>query len=64
MDEKPLQPDLKQLLANFHKNADEFEKIIREQSRLMRIAFQALTAEGFSDYQALEIIKARGCMLG
>ena len=64
MDDKPLKPDFKQMLHMYQQNRDEFEKLIHEQARLMRICYQSLIAEGFNEIQALEIIKARGCMLG
>ena len=62
-DDKPMQQNFGQLLQMYQKNADVLEKLTREQARLMRISFQALLAEGFNEHQALEIIKARGCML-
>jgi len=63
-EEKPLSKDLNELLNNFQKQRDILEKIIWEQARLVRIAYQALLAEGFTEAQALEIIKARGHALG
>ena len=62
-EEKPLQQDFKSILQMYQKNADTIEKLIREQARMMRISFQALMAEGFNEYQALEIIKTRGATL-
>jgi hypothetical protein len=62
-DEKPLQQNFEALLYTYQKNADTIEKLIREQARMLRITFQALVAEGFNEYQALEIVKARGTSL-
>ena len=63
-DEKPMQPqpDYKSLLKIYQENSDTIEKVIREQARLMRILYQALVTEGFTEYQALEIVKAKGAM--
>lgn len=59
-DEKPLKQDFGAVLKTLQDNKDVLEKLIREQARLFRIAYQALVAEGFNDFQALEIVKARG----
>ena len=59
-DEKPLKQDFGDALKMLQENNDVLEKLIREQARLIRISYQALTAEGFNDGQAMEIIKARG----
>ena len=42
---------------------EEMEKNIRNSAVLYRIAYDALTAEGFSNDQAIELIKARGATL-
>lgn len=59
-EEKPLKQDFGASLKLIQDNKDVLEKLIREQARLVRIAYQSLVAEGFNDGQALEIIKARG----
>jgi len=39
------------------------EKFLREITRYYRISFHALKAEGFTETQAMDLLKARGALL-
>lgn len=63
MDDLEIIQSLNIATQNFQKFGSEIEKNLREFARIYRFAFKGLMAQGFSEEQALEIIKARGPFL-
>lgn len=51
---------LEQMLRNFEANREHFEMTTRHFATLYWLRFQALVAAGFTEAQALDVLKARG----
>lgn len=54
----------KEARAWIKQNGEEVERNVRQLALLYRISFRALTSEGFTPEQAIELLKARGWALG
>ncbi|HHT7152332.1 hypothetical protein BK718_16920 [Bacillus thuringiensis serovar andalousiensis] len=52
--------ELEMILDNFVKALPMQIRVQREMSKLLKARFDALVSEGFTEQQALEIVKSRG----
>lgn len=62
--EIPSHHEIMRQTEEFKKRIEALVESVRPQAKMIRAAYEALVSEGFSEAQALDIIKVRGWNLG
>ncbi len=63
-DQKQRRKDLEETIKEMEANAELFEMGIKHSAHQLRVAYECLVKEGFTNSEALELIKERGTTLG